>query len=217
MQYWQAAAALGVTGLMATACGPPPGRRLCDAIAKRDVAAVRRVLDGREIDLQKPQETCLPVASVFGRAKAADVALTEIGIELVKAGLPATASWPSSDGAERVTAVEAAAANGNRELIRALAAVNLDFASPEASRALVKAASAGHLPVVRFLVQEGVPIEPLMEPEDGGDTLAAVALANGHEEVAAFLDETMAARVAIRVAAEERAAEEAAAKAAGPP
>jgi hypothetical protein len=204
-------------GALVTGCGQSPGRRLCDAIAKRDVAAVHRVLDGLDIDLQKEQETCLPVAAVFANAKAADTALTEIGVELVKAGLPATASWQPHDGTGRITAVEAAAANGNAGLVRALAAVGLDFASPEATRAFVKAAHAGHLPVVRLMVQEGVPLEPLMPPEEDADTLATQALARGHQDVAAFLQETMQARAIARAAAEAaaeaRAADEAAARA----
>ena len=63
-------------------------------------------------------------------------------------------------------AIEAAAGNGNVELVRALVAVGLDVKSPEATRALVQAAGAGHLPVVKLLVQEGADLEAT----SGGET-----------------------------------------------
>jgi hypothetical protein len=128
----------------------------------------------------------------------------------VKAGLPATASWDAPVTGARVWAVEAAAANGNLELVKALTAVGLDLAGPSASRALTAAALGGHLQVVRFLVDEGVPLEPLMAPDTGDETLAASALAKGHEPVARYLEDTIAAREA---AAAARAATAAAAAA----
>jgi hypothetical protein len=197
---------------LAAGCAEPPGRQLCQAIAKRDVAAVRRVLVS-EIDMQRDVGGCVPVAAVFGKAAAKDTALTEIGIELVKAGLPASASWDASGTPSRVCAVEAAAANGNVELVKALAAVGLDLASAPASRALRAAALRGHLPVVTFLVDEGVPLDPLMSPPAGEEPLSAAALANGHEAVARYLEETVAAREA---AAAARAAAAAAAAAEKP-
>jgi hypothetical protein len=200
---------------LAAGCADTPGKQLCDAIAKRDVAAVRRVL-ATEIDMQRDVGGCVPVAAVFGEATPKDDALTQIGVELVKAGLPATASWEAPGASARVTAVEAAARNGNLQLLRALAAVGLDFSSPAATKGLTVAALAGHLPVVTFFVEEGVPLEPLMSPDLVDETLAASALANGHEAVSRYLEETIAAREAI-AAARAAAAAAAAADAADKP
>ena len=127
----------------------------------------------------------MPAAAVFGVATPDDKVLTGIGVELVKAGLPADASWIAPGHPEPVWAIEAAASNGNVELVRALVAVGLDVKSPEATRALVQAAGAGHLPVVKLLVQEGADLEAT----SGGETALDRALANGRDDVVQFLEQ----------------------------
>ena len=191
---------------LVSACDGPRGQRLCDAIAKRDVESVRRILDGPEIDLAKSQGTCVPVAAVFGAAKQGDAPLTEMGIALVNAGLPAAASWYPPDHSPRVWAIEAAARNGNVELVRALFAVGLDVKSAEATRAFVQAVAAGHLPVVRLLVQEGADFEVVVD----GETPLERAVANQRADVVEFLTGLAEARAA---AEEARAAAAAAAEA----
>jgi hypothetical protein len=64
----------------------------------------------------------MSVQSVVLVAKPDDRVLTDIGVELVKAGLPANASWLPPGGTEPVWAVEAAARTGNLGLVRALVA-----------------------------------------------------------------------------------------------
>jgi hypothetical protein len=179
----------GLVGV-ASGCAAPRGQQLCDAIAKRDVAAVRQLLSGPAIDATLPQGTCVPAAA-FG-AHPGDAALTAIAIELVKAGLPADASWISPGRTEPTWAIEAAATNGNTELVRALLAVGLDVTSAESTRGLVQAAGAGHLPVVRLLVQEGADLEAT----SGGWTALDRARDGERDEVVRFLEETMAARAA---------------------
>ena len=181
-------------------CAPPPGQQLCEAIAKRDVGAVRRVLAAYPLDLSRDVGGCVPAEVVFGAAKTDDIDLTTIGVELVKAGLPAFVSWEPAGGT-RIWAVEAAAANGNVELVRALAAVGLDLKGRETERALRVAASAGHLSVVKVLVEQGVDLEG----DDPSDTPMARALANGHDEIVRFLEETLAVRAAAAAAAEAAA------------
>ncbi len=171
-------------------CAAPRGQQLCDAIAKRDVAAVERLLAGPPINPIRAQGTCVPAAAVFGAAKPNDRVLTEIGVALVAAGLPPDASWVTPGHPEPVWAVEAATANGNLELVRALTAVGLDAKSPEATRALVQAAGAGHLAIVQLLVQEGADLEATVR----GETAMDRALANGRTGVARFLEQTTAAR-----------------------
>jgi len=185
-----AAILVGVAGALWLGCAPPPGRRLCEAIATRDVAGVQRVLSEHALDVNRAQHGCVPAAVVFGVAATKDTALTGIGVELVKAGLAPDASWEPADGGPRMFAVEAAAANGNLELVRALLAVNLDVGRPEARRAVLRASANGHLSVVELLVEEGVDIDP----GDDGDSPGARALASGHREIVRFLDETVAAR-----------------------
>ena len=165
-----------------SACAGPRGQQLCDAIAKRDVASVRKILDGPAIDLEKTQGTCVPVAAVFGPAKQGDAPMTEMGVVLVSAGLPATASWNPPDKSPRIWAIEAAARNGNVKLVRALFAVGLDVKSPEATRAFLQAVTAGHLPVVRIFVQEGADFEMVVDDETPLDRAAA----NGREDVVEF-------------------------------
>ncbi len=131
-------------------------------------------------------------ADVFTVAKPGDTALTTIGVELVKAGLPADASWNPLKQSVSVSAIEAAARNGNVELVRALLAVGLDVTSLESERALVQAGGAGHLPVVRLLVEEGVDLEAT----SGGETALDRALASGRDDVVLFLEQTAAARAA---------------------
>jgi hypothetical protein len=190
-----AAAVLCVlAGMWSPGCGPDGGARLCDAIARRDLAGVRRVLSEHAIEVSTAQKGCVPAAAVLGVARARDTALTGIGIELVKAGLAPDVSWMPPTGGPRTYAVEAAAANGNIELVRALLAVGLDVTRPEARRAVLWASANGHLPVVTLLVREGVDIDPA----DDGDSPAARAQANGHTEVVRFLDDTVAARNAPR-------------------
>jgi Ankyrin repeats (3 copies) len=154
------------------------------------VATVQRLLAGPPINPVKPHGTCVPAAAVFDSATADDTPLIAIGIELLKAGLPADASWISPGQPEPVWAIEAAASNGNVELVRALAAVGLDVKSPEATRALVQAAGAGHLPVVRLLVHEGADLDAT----SGGETPLDRAVANGHDEVVQFLEKAAAAQ-----------------------
>jgi hypothetical protein len=130
----------------------------------------------------------VPANAVFAVAKPDDKVLTGIGIELLSAGLPADASWIAPGRAEPVWAIEAAAGNGNAELVRALIAVGLDVKSPEATRALVLAAGAGHLRVVQLLVQEGADLEAT----SGGETALDRARAKGQDDVVQFLEATAA-------------------------
>jgi len=187
---------LVLAGMLAAAPGgPPPGQRLCDAIAKNDVVQAQQALADRDLDLAKLDGLpCRVLESVFGRAKAADTGLTQIGLEMVKAGLPATASWTSG---KQVWAVEAAARNGNIELVRALMAVGLDASGEEAERALRAAAAAGQLEAVKMLVGAGV------APEGDGSTQAPVMLAttNGHADVATFLADAIEGRARAAAAA----------------
>jgi len=177
---------------LASGCAPPRGQQLCDAIARRDVATVQQLLAGPAINATRSQGTCLPAAAVFGVATPGDKALTAIGVELVAGGLPADASWIAPGRPEPVWAIEAAAGNGNTELVRALLAVGLDVRSPESTRALVLAAGAGHLPVVTLLVEEGADLEAT----SGGETALERARAAGRDNVTQFLEDTIAAREA---------------------
>jgi hypothetical protein len=183
--------AIALAGLIVfSGCAPPRGQQLCDAIAKRDVAAVQLLLAGPRINPVMPQGTCVPAAAVFGAAKPNDRALNEIGVALVAAGMPADASWGTPGQPEPVWAVEAATANGNVELVRALVAVGLDAKSPEATRALVQAAGAGHLAIVQVLVEEGADLEATVH----GETAMERATAGGRDQVVRFLEQTIAAR-----------------------
>jgi hypothetical protein len=199
-------AVLCCVGVLVSGCAPPRGVQLCEAIAKRDVATVQRVLDGPELNTTIPYGTCVP-ADVFRIARPEDAALTTIGIELVKAGLPADASWIPPGHSAPITAIDAAVSSGNLELVRALLAVGLDLTSLEAARALVQAAGAGHLSVVTLLLDEGV--SP--EATSGGETALQRARASGHEAVVAFLERKAEERAAAERAAAERAAAERAA------
>jgi hypothetical protein len=189
---------VAVVLVLAAGCAKPPGERLCEAIATRDIGTTRALLARGEIDLSANQGTCVPVVAVFSAAGPKESALTTIGVELLKSGVSPQVSWPSPAGAGRVFAVESAAGTGNLELVRAMVAVGLDLKSPEAGRALVRAAESGHLAVVTLLVEEGVALEMV----EGDVAPIARARANGHDAVVAFLDATMAARRAAADAAQ---------------
>src|SRR5688572_1890354 len=117
--------------VLGSGCAPPRGQQLCDAIAKRDAKMVEQLLAGPALNLAMLQGTCVPAAAVFGVATPEDKVLTGIGVTLVASGLPADASWIAPGHKEPVWAIEAAAGNGNVELVRALVAVGLDLKSPE--------------------------------------------------------------------------------------
>ena len=182
--------------VLVSGCAAPRGQQLCDAIARRDVAAVQQLLAGPPINATRSHGTCVPADAVFRVAKPSDKVLTSIGIELVSAGLPGDASWLAPGRAEPVWAVEAAAGNGNVDLVQALVAVGLDVKSPEATRALVLAAGAGHLRVVQLLVQEGADLEAT----SGGETALDRARAKGRDDVAQFLEATAAKRAPVPAA-----------------
>jgi len=189
--------ALVAAGLLSSACGPGPFQRLCEAIAKRDVVAVRQVFAEHELDPLQRQGGCLPAEAVFTAAGPKDADLASIGIELLKAGLPADASWHPTAGGSPVTAIEVAAGKGNVELVRGLFAVALDPKTPAVGRALIRAAEGGHLPVVALLLEEGV----ALDTTDGGQRAIDRAEFHGHEEVVRLLAETAVARAALEAAA----------------
>ena len=176
--------------LLSSGCAPPRGQQLCDAIAKRDATMVEQLLAGPAINLSLSQGTCVPAAAVFDVAKPGDKALTSIGIALLAAGLPADASWVTPGHKEPVWAIEAAAGNGNVELVRGLVAVGLDLKSPETTRALVQAAGTGKLRVVQLLVEEGADLDAT----SGGERALDRARAKGQDDVVRFLEATAAAR-----------------------
>jgi hypothetical protein len=180
-------------------CAPPRGQQLCDAMARRDIAAVRQVLSGPQLDATRAYGSCVP-ADVLRQATSGDSVATAIAIELLKAGLPPDASWTPPGRTATVRAIEVAAANGNDELVRALLAVGLSVSSMETTRALVQAAGAGHLGVVKLLVQEGADLEAT----SGGETALDRARASDRADVVQFLEATVAAREA---AAARQAAE----------
>ena len=190
--------------LAAGCSGPSAGRRLCDAILKADVPEAQQALADRSLDISKPEGVpCRPVESVFARARPEDTNLTQIGLEMVKAGLPGNAAFTID---KHVWAVEAAARNGNTELVRALMSVGLDTSGDEAEAALRAAAEAGKFEVVKFLVEAGV------APEGDGSTQAPVMLAtsNGHTDVAKYLSDTIEGRAAAKAAAAAAEAKESA-------
>ena len=176
--------------VLAAGCAAPRGQQLCDAIARRDTRMVEQLLAGPAINMAIQQGTCVPAAAVFGVATPDDKVLTGIGVELLSSGLPADASWIAPGHKEPVWAIEAAAGNGNVDLVRALFAVGLDVKSPQVTRAFMQATAAGHLPVVRLLVQEGADFEM----EVGGETPLERATANGREDVVEFFEALVAAR-----------------------
>jgi hypothetical protein len=181
--------------VLAAGCAPPRGRQLCDAIARRDLAAVQQVLAGPQLDPTISHGRCVP-ADVFSEARPGERVLTDIAIELLKAGMPPDASWIPPGRSETVTAIEAAARNGNETLVRALLAVGLDTTSVESTRALVYAAGAGHLVVVRPLVEEGADLDATA----GGETALDRARANERADVVQFLETRIAARDAAAAA-----------------
>jgi hypothetical protein len=180
-----------LAAIAGAACAPPPEEQLCEAIAKRDVPGVRAALQRAPINLLKQQGGCTPVEAAFARTGPEDHALTEIGVELVKAGLPPEAAWDLKDGG-RVMAVVAAATNGNATLVRALLAVGLRVEDRETIRALHAAAAADRLDVVKVMVEEGV--DPAAELD--GRPPAATAHAQQHDRVERFLLDEIATRAA---------------------
>jgi hypothetical protein len=177
--------------VLVSGCAQSRGKQLCEAIARRDVAAAQRVLAGPELSVTRDHGPCVP-ADVFLAARGGDQALTAIGVEMLKAGLPADASWIPRGQSRPVTAIEAAARNGNVELVRALLAVDLDLTSLESARALVQAADAGDLAVVTAFVEAGIDLGVTA----GGETALDRARASGRDDVVAFLERLAAERAA---------------------
>jgi ankyrin repeat protein len=180
--------ALALAAAVAAACGPPPQRQLCEAIAKRDLFGVREALQSKSIELLKNKEGCTPVEAAYAATTPDDATLTEIGVELVRGGLPPEAAWEK--GGQRVTAIEAAATNGNVELVRALLAVGLNVEDRDTIRAFHAAAGGGKLEVVRLMVGAGV--DPAVE--FNGRAPAMAAHEQNRDEVEKFLLDEIAAR-----------------------
>jgi len=164
------------------------------------LTGVRAALQSKSIDLLKNEQGCTPVEAVFAGAGPDDGVLTEIGVELVRGGLPPEAAWEK--GGQRVTAVEAAATNGNVQLVRALLAVGLRTEDRDTIRALHAAAGGGKLEVVKLMVGEGV--DPAAE--FNGRAPAAVAHEQHHDMVEKFLLDEIAARADAAAMAERLAA-----------
>jgi len=153
----------------------------CEAVALRDVEALKRLLDehpARANARSGDGWTPLHLAGFFGRQDAAELLLAR--------GASLTAI---SGGAEKNTPLHAALAGAcDAAIVRALVAHGADVNANGANAytPLHVAASRGNAEVVRFLVESGARIGAKM---DDGKTPADLARDRGHPETARLLDE----------------------------
>src|SRR5438045_3811828 len=138
---------LASSGSIARAAGDT---RLADAAMKRDVAAVRTLLD-QKIDVNAPGADGTPALHWLVRVDDFDTAR-----RLIRAG--ADASKPNRYG---VTPMALAAANGNAEMIALLleAGADSNSADKQGETALMAAAKVGSVDAVKTLLDHGATLD----------------------------------------------------------
>lgn len=179
-----------VVPLLLGGCGGDPrARELCEAISRSDVRDVEQVLAGGAIDPLKDAGGCVPAREGFLKADSDDGA--RIAQALLDNGLDANAvvllagrhRGPNASSVRGL--VELAAGHERPALIQALTARGLDIKGRNAGLAVLRAAEAGHIGVVRALVEAGAGInEPL-----GESTALGRAIRLRRHAVIAYLDE----------------------------
>src|SRR5882724_13197340 len=138
-----AAAFVLIFSMLGTQAGAADDTRLADAAMKRDVAAVRKLLD-QKVDVNAPGADGTPALHWLVRVDDFDTAR-----RLIRAG--ADASKPNRYG---VTPMALAAANGNAQMIALLleAGADANVADQTGETALMTATKVGTIDAVRTLL-----------------------------------------------------------------
>src|SRR5262245_43212497 len=167
------ALAVAALGTKARAAGDT---RLADAAMKRDVAAVRKLLD-QKVDVNAPGADGTPALHWLVRVDDFDTAR-----RLIRAG--ADASTPNRYG---VTPMTLAAANGNAQMIALLleAGADANVVDKQGETALMTATRVGNVDAVKTLLDHGAAIDardPAFE-----QTALMIAVRDDHPEVVRLL------------------------------
>ncbi len=177
-----------------SACGSEEGRALCEAIQTENLDAVRALIangaDGNE-NVTFEGSMTKPIRLAAMKLDPPNEIRESIAIAVLDAGGDPDLSWSfggSSEGGKSYTiyALAVVARGGSVKAIEAFVKAGATVEGPPGGSALVAAARANHVDVLRLLADAGAPLNYM---DDMNDTPLGAAVESGAREAIAFLDE----------------------------
>ena len=181
-----------LTAALQSACGSEEGRALCEAVNSADLAAVEALIaQGADVNetvrfqgnFTKPVRIALSHSGMSERYAA-------VALAVIAAGGDPNLSWSfgGGDGSPGYTmyALAGVAAGGSAKVVGALLAAGARVEGEQGGAALVAAARANQVEVLRLLADAGA---DLNFKERSGDTPLGAAVEAGANEAVSFLEE----------------------------
>ena len=175
-------------------CGSAEGKALCEAIWTEDVAAVEVLLSqgtdpNERVTFQGRLSS--PWRQAINKLDVPTDTRETIALAALEAGGDPNLSWSWSGGGDNpksytMYALEIPARGGSVRLVEALIAAGVRVGAEPGGEALIAAAGAGQVEVLRVLVDAGAPLD--YKSSDSGDTPLGAAVDSASREAIDYLD-----------------------------